>query len=80
MYMKALQGYEEVLGQNHTSLLGTINNLGSLYLSQDKLEEAEAMYLRALHGKVVALGRNEMSTLNTVSNLGNLYWRQGKLK
>jgi tetratricopeptide (TPR) repeat protein len=79
MYLRALQGYEEALGPDHTSTLNTVNNLGLLYADQGKLAEAEKMYLRALRGKEEALGPDHTSTLDTVNNLGLLYADQGKL-
>ena len=51
MYQRALQGYEKALGPDHISTLGTVNNLGLLYRSQGKLDEAEKMYQWALQGK-----------------------------
>jgi tetratricopeptide (TPR) repeat protein len=77
MYQRALAGYEKALGLDHTSTLGTVNNLGNLYSSQGKLKEAQEMYQRALVGYERAQGT---STLCTVNNLGNLYKDQGKLK
>ncbi|KAH8800725.1 hypothetical protein F5884DRAFT_757573 [Xylogone sp. PMI_703] len=56
-----------------------LHNLGTLYIHQGKLSEAEKMYIRALQGKEEALGLDHISTLNTVNNLGNLYANQGKL-
>jgi tetratricopeptide (TPR) repeat protein len=50
MYQRALQGYEKALGRDHTSTLDTVNNLGSLYAKQGKLDKAEEMYQRALQG------------------------------
>jgi tetratricopeptide (TPR) repeat protein len=50
MCVRALQGYEEPLRAEHTSMLDTINNLGILYADQQKIAEAEAMYARALQG------------------------------
>jgi tetratricopeptide (TPR) repeat protein len=79
MYKRALQGYEEALGANHTSTLNTVNNLGLLYRNQGKLAEAEKMHERALQGKEEALGASHTSTLDTVNNLGLLYADQGKL-
>jgi Tfp pilus assembly protein PilF len=79
MYKRALQGYEEAPGPNHTSTLTTVNNLGILYVDQGKLAEAEQMYKRALQGKEEALGPNHTSTLAMVNNLGMLYADQGKL-
>jgi hypothetical protein len=50
MYVRALRGKEKAWGAEHTSTLGTVNNLGLLYADQGKMAEAEAMYVRALRG------------------------------
>ena len=71
--------YEKAWGPDHTSTLSTVNNLGLLYKSQGKLDEAEKMYQWSLQGKEEALGPDHTSTLNTVTNLGSLYTDQGKL-
>jgi len=42
------EGKEEALGPKHASTLGTVNNLGNLYMSQGKLAEAEKMYEQVL--------------------------------
>jgi len=47
IYQRALQGREKTWGPEHTSTLGTVNNLGSLYADQGKMDEAEKMYDRA---------------------------------
>jgi hypothetical protein len=44
MYQRALAGKEKALGPDHTSTLGTVNNLGNLYSDQGKLKEAEMIY------------------------------------
>ncbi|KAJ1715653.1 hypothetical protein NYO67_2124 [Aspergillus flavus] len=51
MYQRALVGKEKALGPDHSSTLGTVNNLGVLYKTQGKLKEAEEMYQRDLAGK-----------------------------
>ena len=79
MYQRALQGKEKALGPGHTSTLDTVHNLGLLYKSQGKLDEAEKMYQRALQGYEKALSPDHTLTLNTVNNLGSLYANQGKL-
>jgi tetratricopeptide (TPR) repeat protein len=56
MYERALQGYEKVLGLEHTSILETINNLGNIYMGQGKLGEAKEMYEQALQGYENILG------------------------
>ena len=60
-------------------VLGAIDLLGSLYINQGKLAEAEQMYERALQGKEQTLGAEHTSTLDTVNNLGNLYFDQDQL-
>ena len=62
-----------------TSILETLNNLGSLYVDQGRLVEAEKMYQRALVGCEEALGPEHASTLLIVDNLGTLHRAQGRL-
>ena len=47
MYRRALKGYENAWGPEHTSTLATVNNLGILYKNQGKMAEAETMFQRA---------------------------------
>ncbi|KAF1816463.1 hypothetical protein P152DRAFT_125308 [Eremomyces bilateralis CBS 781.70] len=83
MYMRALQGYEEILGPKHTSTLGTVNCLGTLYANQGKLKEAEEMYIRALQGYEEALDSETLPryrpALNTISNLGDIFATKGEV-
>jgi tetratricopeptide (TPR) repeat protein len=83
MYQRALQGKEKVWGPDHTSILDTVNNLGSLYADRGKLDEAEKMYQQALQGYEKALGPENAATyrpaLNTMWNLGHLFDTQGYL-
>ncbi len=77
MYIRALQGNEEVLGPDHILTLNTVNNLGTLYSNQGKLAEAEKMYIRALQGYKKTLGvelvPSHLSALSTMVSCGNLY-------
>jgi hypothetical protein len=76
MYSRALAGYEKAWGPDHTSTLSMVNNLGSLYADQDKLNETENMYSRALAGYEKAWGPDHTLTLNTVDNLGEILFDQ----
>jgi tetratricopeptide (TPR) repeat protein len=77
MYIWALQGYEEVLGLDHTSTLDIINNLGLLYANQGKLAEAEKMCDQALQGYKNALSLelapSYLPALNTMFVLGDVF-------
>jgi tetratricopeptide (TPR) repeat protein len=57
----------------------SLQNLGSLYADQGKLDQAEKMYQRALQGWEKSLGPDHASTITTVNSLGNLHIRQSKL-
>lgn len=46
MCLRALAGRNKALGPDHASALDTVNNLGSLYKDQGKLEEAEKVFRR----------------------------------
>lgn len=76
MYTRALEGYTKALGEDHTSTLDTVNNLGNLYRAQGKLDKAETMYTQALKGYTKAVGPEVISTyvpaLNTLWALGSL--------
>ncbi|KAF1813702.1 hypothetical protein P152DRAFT_472524 [Eremomyces bilateralis CBS 781.70] len=83
MYMRALQGYEEVLGPKHTSTLDTVNNLGLLYSDQGNLKESEEMYMRALQGFEETLDAETLPryrpALDTIWNLGDLFAAKGEV-
>ena len=76
MYMRALQVKEKAWGVEHTSTLGTVNNLGNLYLKQGKMAEAEEMYVRALQGYKKAVGKYQWRTQTIARNLQNLHWQK----
>jgi tetratricopeptide (TPR) repeat protein len=42
MYQRALTGFKEALGLDHTSTLNIVNNLGLLYSDQGKPREEES--------------------------------------
>ncbi|CAG9955490.1 unnamed protein product [Clonostachys rosea f. rosea IK726] len=66
MYNRALQGYEKAWGPEHTSTLGTVNNLGLLYYNQGRLKEAEEIV------------KTYPPALNTRENLADLLHGIGK--
>ncbi|KAH8193566.1 hypothetical protein TruAng_012266 [Truncatella angustata] len=83
MYLRALRGYENAWGPDHTSTLNEVNNLGNLYADQGKMQEAEEMYLRALRGYEKAVGPQHIAryrpAIIATWGFGALLWNQGKL-
>ncbi|KAF2798616.1 hypothetical protein K505DRAFT_200095, partial [Melanomma pulvis-pyrius CBS 109.77] len=79
MYQRALEEKEKALGWDHTSTLDIVNNLGSLYAPQGKLDDAAKTYQQALQGYEKAVGRDHTLTLTTVNNLGVFSMSQEKL-
>jgi tetratricopeptide (TPR) repeat protein len=61
-----------------------LNNLGILYKSLGRLDEAEKMYLRALLGYKKALGQEAVKkyvpALNTIQNLAALSQQRGRVQ
>lgn len=84
MYQRALAGFEKAWEPEHTSTLDTVNNLGLLYKSLERLDEAEKIYQRALAGYTEAFGKETVKkyipALNTAQNLANLFRQTDRAK
>ena len=78
--MRALHGYEIILGPEHTSTLQTVNNLAHLYADQGRLKDSEDLHIQALLGYQKAVGRECFPTyipaLQTLQDLASLFDRQ----
>ena len=57
-FLKSLEIYEKVLGENHPDTATSYNNLAGLYKSQVRYEDAEPFYLKALEIREKVLGEN----------------------
>ena len=51
MYQRALEVKERVWGPEHELTIYTVRKLLGLYLTQNKIKEAESMYWRTPEGK-----------------------------
>ena len=60
LYLRAMKGWEKLLGPNHPSTLNTTNSLGLLRKNQGQIEESERLYERALKGRIAALGQRSV--------------------
>ncbi|KAI1322280.1 hypothetical protein F5Y16DRAFT_413326 [Xylariaceae sp. FL0255] len=78
LYQQTLELKEEVLGREHPSILGSINNLAEVLRSQGKYEEAEKINREILRLREKVLGRKHPDTLASMNNLANVLDNQGK--
>src|SRR5215813_14133960 len=65
-------------GINHTSYADALNTLATVYLSQQKYDEAEGLYRRAIAIREKVLGDDHPAVAHTLTNLSLLYSLQRK--
>ncbi len=75
---RVLKIRERLLGQNHSDVATSLNNLAALYVSLGRYSEAEPLYQRALAIKEKALGTSHSSIATSLNNLALLYVSQGR--
>ena len=80
MYQRALQGNEKALGRDHALTLDTVNNLGTLYVNQGRLEEAQATCQRALSGFQAVLGPSHPKSELILRNMLPLQHTRGTVR
>ena len=72
-----LRKTEKMLGKEHPSTLGSMNNLAEVLSSQGKYEKAEEMHRQALALRERVLGKEHPSTLTSMNNLALVLNSQG---
>ncbi|NMF61178.1 tetratricopeptide repeat protein [Pseudanabaena yagii] len=77
-YQRCLKATQELLGENHSDIAGSINNLALLYSSQGRYEEAEPLLKQALSLMQELLGKRHPDVANSMNNLALLYSSQGR--
>lgn len=68
---------QKIFGKDHQGLADHISNLGVVYFSQGKMEQAEKSYLTSLELKKKTLGNdaeNNPLLADQIGNLGNVYY------
>jgi tetratricopeptide (TPR) repeat protein len=78
VYRQALQLREKVLGNEHPSTLGNMNNLALVLDSQEKYKEAQQIHRQALELREKVLGKEHPSTLDSIDNLAVVLGSKGK--
>jgi hypothetical protein len=81
MYQRAPTGNKKALGKEALTipLLNIVNNFGTLYRTQGKLDEAEQMYQRALLGCQSIYGPSHDRVIATSEQLASTRSDKGKL-
>lgn len=75
---KCLLVAQDRLGNDHSEVASTLNNLAGFYYSQGRYGEAEPLYLEALELKKRLLGDKHLDVAATLNNLAALYDAQGR--
>lgn len=78
LYLKAIEIYDKLDGENQERSAFALNNLGLLYSEQKKFDESEKMLRKALIIREKILGQNDPDVAVTLLNLGKLYADQSK--
>lgn len=77
---KALYFYEQQRGPNHPYVADTLNNLGTLYTTTNRLEEAESTHLQSASIRETNFGKNHPDVAQTFGNLAVVYHLRGDLQ
>ncbi|KAK5263049.1 hypothetical protein LTR96_011516, partial [Exophiala xenobiotica] len=77
MHRQTLDLREKVLGEEHQSTLGSMNNLALVLRQQGNYEEAEQMHRQTLDLREKVLGEEHPSTLDSMNNLALVLRQQG---
>jgi tetratricopeptide (TPR) repeat protein len=65
LYGKALETYKKTLGEDHSSVADTYNNMAIVLQSQEKLDDAMELYWKALEIDKKTLGEEYSSVTST---------------
>ncbi|CAH0017149.1 unnamed protein product [Clonostachys rhizophaga] len=69
VYRQVLELGEELLGREHPSVFGIMNNLANVLRSQGKYREAKQMHQQVLESRQKVLGQEHPDTLSSMNNL-----------
>jgi len=78
-FERELELRRQVLGDHHPDTFAAMGDLGSLFLANDKLTEAETFLVQAMQGLRQTRGALHPDTLQTMIAVAQAYRGQGKL-
>ena len=71
--------YVAVYGDMHLDTAATLNNMGNVYQSQGKYEQALEAFSKSLDIKIKLVGQDSPQTAATLDNMAIVYRQQSKL-
>jgi tetratricopeptide (TPR) repeat protein len=80
VYKQTLARQRAKLEANHPDLLGTLQQLASVYLLQQRYEQAEPLFKEVLAAQRATLTAKHPETIATMTNLGVLYRDVGRFQ
>jgi len=72
LYIQALTLRKKLLGEDHSDVAISYNNLAGLYCDQGRYSEAESLFIQALAITTRTLGENHPTTNTIRENISNL--------
>jgi len=79
LFAQALDTHTKMLGEKDDLTLGSMKNLGTIYLYLGRCDDAEPLLEKAYKGFYDKYGKDDDRTLTVKSGLGLLYHRQSRL-
>ena len=77
VYLRALEIYQTVHGEEHLDVAATLNNLGVIHRMHGQYADAQRLLMRALHIKEKVLGTDHLDVALGLTNLATMYVSQG---
>ncbi|XP_024880819.1 uncharacterized protein LOC112460398 isoform X1 [Temnothorax curvispinosus] len=78
LYKEVYEKTKVVFGVNHSSTLGTLQNIAVTLCHQEKFHEALKAFQEVFNIQINVLGRNNPNTLHTQYNIAKVLFEQGK--
>ena len=78
-YLRALEGYRRVYGDDHQVTLSLKNAMASLMELQKRYDESMALHREVLESRRRTLGGKHPDVHNSLHNIGNLLMAQGRI-
>ncbi|MCK4665039.1 MAG: CHAT domain-containing protein, partial [Bacteroidales bacterium] len=72
-YLKALEIFKELLGEKHTTVASSYNNIGLVYDDKSEYDKSLEYHFKSLEIKKELLGEKHTDVASSYANIGNVY-------